>query len=65
MVDALIETLEALDQRSTIVDVTLWADAADAADEAMRQAVAVLKQLHFALEGISAHVKQVKDLKLV
>ena len=62
MVDALIETLEALDQRSTIVDVTLWADAAD---EAMRQAVAVLKQLHFALEGISAHVKQVKDLKLV
>jgi hypothetical protein len=62
MVEALIETLEALDQRSTTVDVTLWADAAD---EAMRQAAMVLKQLRASLEGINAHIQQVKDLKLV
>jgi len=31
----------------------------------MRQAVAALRQLRFALEGISAHVEQVKDLKIV
>jgi len=62
MIETLIATLEALDQRSTTVDVTLWADAAD---EAMRQAAAALKQLLFALEGIGAHVQQVKDLNLV
>lgn len=62
MIETLIMTLEALDQRSTAVDVTLWPDAAD---KAMRQAVMVLKQLRASLDGINAHIQQIKDLKLV
>lgn len=61
MFEALIRKLEELDQRTTTIDVTVWADAAD---DTMRQAAMALRHLRIALEDIRVQLQQVKELTL-